>query len=173
MRSHNGMRPQDIVVLLKIISYKESEWNVRAISNDLFLSPAEITHSLNRCVLAKLLDTNKKEVYRNNLYDFLTNGIMYVFPVRPGAIVRGIVTGSSAVNIAEKLVSEDIYVWPYDDGNIRGQEIRPLYKNIPQAAERDSNLYELLCLIDMLRIGKIREVKVAKEKLYKLIFDEK
>lgn len=35
MKSHNGMRPQDIVVLLKIIALGEKEWQYRDLASQL------------------------------------------------------------------------------------------------------------------------------------------
>ena len=46
MRYHNGMRPQDIVVLLKIILLDKKDWQKKDLATELFLSPAEISLSL-------------------------------------------------------------------------------------------------------------------------------
>lgn len=42
MKKHNGMRPQDIVVLLKIISMQNQEWRNIDIANALNLSPKDL-----------------------------------------------------------------------------------------------------------------------------------
>ena len=50
MKKHSGMRPQDIVILLKIATYGDNNWYMKDIANDLFISPSEVSESLNRSV---------------------------------------------------------------------------------------------------------------------------
>ena len=56
-------------------------------------------------------------------------------------------------------------VWPYAVGTSRGTEFSPLYKNVPQAAQRDPKLYELLTLVDAIRDGRAREREIAVREL--------
>ena len=37
----------------------------------------------------------------------------------------------------------------------------PLYPTVPEAALRDEKLYELLALVDALRVGRVREREIA------------
>ncbi len=52
MRKHNGMRPQDIAVLLKIIANGNMNWHNKDLSLALSLSASEISESLNRSQVA-------------------------------------------------------------------------------------------------------------------------
>jgi hypothetical protein len=52
-------------------------------------------------------------------------------------------------------------VWADDEGSVRGESIEPLYPSAPRAAREDPKLYELLALVDALRIGRARERKLA------------
>jgi hypothetical protein len=168
MKKHNGMRPQDIAVLLKIISLQHQEWRNIDIANALNLSPSEVSEALNRCSIARLVDGKKKRVNINSFKEFLIFGLKYVFPVEPGAIVRGIPTAHSAPPISENISQgTDIYVWPYAKGTIRGQAIEPLYKTIPEVVQEDKSLYELLSITDTLRVGRAREIKLAIAELEK------
>ena len=56
-------------------------------------------------------------------------------------------------------------VWPWHEGNTRGVGFEPLYKSVPQAALRDSKLYQLLALVDAIRDGRARERKFAERDL--------
>ena len=162
MKKHNGMRPQDIVVLLKIISLQNQKWRNIDIANALHLSPSEVSEALNRSKISKLIDGKKKSVNSNSFKEFLVYGLKYVFPVEPGAIVRGVPTAHSAPPISEVISQgEDIYVWPYANGDTRGQAIDPLYKTIPEVAQKDKSFYELLAIADVLRVGRAREIKIA------------
>ena len=62
MRKHNGMRPQDIPILLKIIALEEQNWHLNDLSNYLNISISEISESLNRSKLANLIDKVEKFV---------------------------------------------------------------------------------------------------------------
>ena len=45
-------------------------------------------------------------------------------------------------------------------------EFSPLYKSVPQAARRDSRLYELLALVDAIRSGQGRARDLAVAELH-------
>lgn len=166
MRRHNGMRPQDVAVLLKIVSLGEQPWRYTDLAKSLFISQSEVAEALNRCCLARLVDESKRKVFRASLLEFLTYGVKYVFPAYPGSLVRGIATAHSASPLRESIDSqEDLYVWPYAEGNVRGQAIEPLYPKIILAANQDPRLYELLALLDAVRVGRAREYRLAVEML--------
>ena len=159
------MRPQDIVILLKIATYEDNDWYMKDIANDLFISPSEVSESLNRSVLAGLISNNKKRLMKSALYDFLVYGLKYVYPIKAGALERGIKTSHSAPPLSEEILSDEIYVWPYLEGNIRGFAIEPLHPNVPKACVKDCKLYELLALVDAIRIGSKREYNFAVNEL--------
>ena len=165
MKKHSGMRPQDIVILLKIATYGDSDWYMKDVANNLFISPSEVTESLNRSVLAGLISNNKKRVMKSALFDFLVYGLKYVYPVKPEAMVRGIKTSHSALPLSNEILSEEVCVWPYAEGDARGFAIDPLHPNVPKACLKDNKLYELLTLVDAIRIGNKREYNLAVSEL--------
>ncbi len=167
MKKHNGMRPQDIVVLLKIVALRNDDWRNSDLAHSLQISASEVSEVLNRCKIAGLIGSKKRKVHLNSFKEFLIFGLKYVFPAEPGAMVRGIVTAHSAYPISEYISSDETYVWPYAKGNTRGQAIEPLYKTLPAAIHEDSLFYELLVIIDTIRVGRVREVKIAIEELEK------
>jgi hypothetical protein len=71
--------------------------------------------------------------------------------------------------LKSKLVASpsEVYVWPDPQGVVRGQAIAPLYRSVPQAASNDPELYALLSLIDALRVGRVREQRLAASELEK------
>ncbi|GAB2679380.1 hypothetical protein GCM10027036_36780 [Flavihumibacter cheonanensis] len=155
------MRPQDVVILLKIITKKNSPWQNKDLAGELFISPAEVSDSLSRSEVAGLIDASKKVVFRQSLMEFLEHGLRYVFPARPGTMVNGIYTAHSHPFMQTKFPSEINYVWNEAFGDVRGLTIEPLYKNQVKAAKIDPALYLLLALLDVIRVGRVREVKVA------------
>jgi predicted transcriptional regulator len=168
MKEHKGMRPQDIVVLLKIICLDKQDWKLIDLAKQLYISQSEVSEALNRCRIAGLIDDSKKKVRLLAFIDFLKYGLKYVFPAQPGAIVKGIPTAHSAPPLSEKIIgNKDIYVWADEEGLIRGQSIDPLYKNLTKAVKEDKSFYEMVTLIDSLRIGRVREVNLSTEELKK------
>lgn len=169
MKKHSGMRPQDIVVLLDIISKDSSPWMMKDLAQETNISPSEVSESLNRSYLAGLIDKSKKKIMRHALLEFLIHGLRYVFPQKPGATVRGIPTAFSAPPLDDLIRSDEKLVWPYAQGNVRGQAIEPLYPSVIEAALKNSQLHELLALVDALRVGRVRERELAKVELEKRI----
>jgi hypothetical protein len=185
MKKHSGMRPQDVLILVKISTfYNNFGWvelsNLgkvkvlpkqgplkKDIAIQLKISPSEVTESLARSAFAGLYDSTTKRVMPNALFEFLQYGLKYVFPQRPGALVRGIPTAHSAKPLADLIQSSEPYVWPSADGTIRGQAIEPLYATVVQAVDKDPLLYEMLALVDAIRVGRSREVSLAVNELSK------
>ena len=170
MKSHNGMRPHDIVVLLKIISLKD-RWLNKDLSAGLNISQSEISESLNRSAIAGLISPDKKKVFKSALLKFIEYGLAYVFPAELGAMEKGIPTAHSSPVLKDLIVSQENYVWPYANGNMRGHAIQPLYPNQVYAVLQDEKLYNMLALTDSVRAGKVREKNKAID-LLKNYFDQ-
>lgn len=169
MKKHNGMRPQDILILLKILSLDGQNFYLKDISRYLYISNSEVTESVNRSIIAGLLANDKKTVMRKALFEFLIHGLPYVFPQKPGALVAGLPTAHSAPPLNKEFKTDELYVWPDLKGEIRGQTIEPFHKGQIKAAREHKALYELLALCDALRVGKTREKKMAEDELRKRI----
>lgn len=169
MKKHSGMRPHDIVILLKIAAKGEKAWFMKDLAYELGISASEISESLNRSVIAGLISPDKKRLMRLALMDFLTYGLRYVYPQQAGALVRGIPTAHSAQPLSQIISSSESYVWPYAEGTVRGQMIEPLHPQVPEASLKDELFHELLALCDALRAGRARERNLAIEELKKRI----
>lgn len=171
MKKHNGMRPQDIVILLGIITMEQKPWMMKDIAQKIGISASEVSESLYRSDKAGLFDKLTSKVNRHALIEFLKYGLRYVFPQEPGAVVRGIPTAFSAPPLNKLILSSEKLVWPYAKGSERGQAIEPLYQSAIEAALSNPALYELLALVDALRVGKVREKALAGIELEKRILD--
>ena len=163
------MRPQDVAVLLKIISLNQPNWILTTLAAEIKLSISELSESLNRSRISSLIDYNKKLVNRSNLLEFLEHGIKYVFPQSPGTMVRGTPTAHSHPSMKKIFLSNIDYVWADKNGKVIGLEIEPFYVKQVDAVKIDEKYYKLLTLTDMLRVGKIREQKYAVSELKKVL----
>ena len=99
--------------------------------------------------------------------EFLVHGVKYAFPAKRGEITRGLPTSYAAPPLKDHIVGSPEWppVWPFPEGHERGASLEPLYKTVPLAASRDSELYEWLVLIDGLREGRSRERRFAAEEV--------
>lgn len=161
IQKQQTMSPHDIVILLKIVSYGNEPWFQQPLAESLGISQSEVSKSLQRSRYAGLLDPKGKVVMKMALMEFLQYGLRYVFPQKPGPVVRGVPTSHSASPLNTQIHATEVYVWPYAKGTIRGQSIIPLYPSVPEAALTDKQLQELLALTDALRVGRAREKEMA------------
>ena len=171
------MKSQDILILLKLVSLHQSpsvqpeDFSVRALAASTGISKTEVSASLKRSIDAGLakLDRRSQLPTANTkaLLDFIVSGLRYVFPARPSAIERGLVTGFEAPGLEDLLssVGEYHYIWPDANGSDKGQSVPPLYKTAPYAAQQDPKLYQSMALVDAIRLGDPRELAIAKKAL--------
>lgn len=160
------LRPQDLVVLLRLSLDRGSVPTYAVLANELSLTASEIHAGVERAVIAQLArkdHAGKATVVREALRQFVLQGARYVFPATRGGISRGMPTGYAAAPLAAKIVqpNEPPPVWPYRSGTVRGEALYPLYPTVPDAASRNPVLYELLVLFDAVRGGSPRERTLA------------
>jgi hypothetical protein len=161
------LKPQDILVLLKLHTWQKAEWTYTELATSLYMSASEVHAALQRSAAAGLYDAESRQVRNQPLLEFLIHGIRYAFFTQPGALSRGMPTAHSAEPLKTQIVSSpnDIYVWADRHGTVKGQAIAPLYKSVPEAAKQDQELYEMLCLVDAIRVGRMRERQLATQVL--------
>jgi len=184
------LKPQDIVILLKIFSMitlpknKAGELlSQNQLAVLLCMSVSEVNAGIKRLVVSGLLAPVLREHLKHDRVIFLPvkaaceecliSAVKYFFPVRLGEPTRGIAT-SYAAPILEKYIvqgNSPVPVWPYYEGDKRGIALEPLYRSVPLSLARypDQLFYELLVLVDAIRSGRARErnlaIKLLKEKL--------
>ena len=165
------LKPQDILVLLKLVAVGSDEWSYNRLAVSLHMSPSEVHAAIKRSLSARLASQSENRARPNfrNLREFLIHGIQYVFIPERGEMTRGLATGIFAMPLSDLIVlpDEPPNVWPDPEGGQRGLAFSPLYKSVPKAAGEDPLLYELLTLVDVLRSGYARERKIAAAELEK------
>jgi hypothetical protein len=163
------LKPQDILVLLKLIAVGRQSWAYGPLAVELGMSPSEVHSAIKRAQHAELVNTHEGVTAPNvtNLEEFLIHGLKYAFKPDRGELTRGIPTAYAAPPLASQLAAGDEPppVWPDPEGNTRGISFSPLYKAATFAARRDAKLYELLALVDAIRGGRARERQLATREL--------
>jgi len=169
-RNLSSVKPQDALILLKLlVSHADSSKQLE-LALALDLSVGEISYGIQRLKAAKLLN-EKGDLLRSNILEYLTHALKYLAPASLGKVCRGVPTAHSAPPLASKIRSKDkeAYVLACPEGEVRGQSLSPIYKTAAQAALKDTAFHEILALVDAIRIGRARERKLAQELLEKMV----
>lgn len=166
-------KAQDVLVLLKLLTIADEPWTFTRLAKSLGLSVGASHNALTHLRAAGLVYEHAGDavVARRRAADFLVHGVPAVFyPVR-GAIERGIPTGTSApmllkyASAGAKVEGAIPIVWPSATGKVRGETLLPIYDTAPKAALADAALYELLALVDAVRVGHGKERKACADAL--------
>ena len=160
------LRPQDVVVLLRLSLAQDTAPTYAALAGELKLTASEIHAAVERAVTAQLArkDVNGRPmVLLEPLRLFVQHGLRYCFPATRGELTRGVPTSYAAPPMRALIVqpNEPAPVWPHRLGTVRGAAFYPLYPTVPEAALANTALYELLVLVDAVRGGSPRERALA------------
>jgi hypothetical protein len=151
------LKPQDLVVALKLVSLGGEKPAYSRLAHELSISPAEAHAAVQRAIKAGLLDAQRRP-NRRVLLDFILHGVRAAFFPERGGVTRGMPTAHAAPPLCEEIAGDDLPpVWPDPEGEVRGETLEPLYRTVPTAARNDPRLYEMLALVDAIRIGRARE----------------
>jgi hypothetical protein len=161
------LKPQDIFILLKLVTLGNRQWSYSAVALDLAISPSEVHGGIKRATQARLFDAQRNVPIIKALEEFLVHGVKYAYPPDRGPITRGIPTSYAAPPLRDLIIQPGDLppVWPDPEGDVRGYEFSPLYRSVPKAATHDRALYEILALVDAIRDGKARERDLATKEL--------
>ncbi len=164
------LKPQDLLVLLKRAASPGQVWTYAALGQVLGLSASQVHRSVQRVTEAGLAVSKGRgawQVVPEALVEFAVHGVRYAFPAKMGAVRRGVPTSFGALPLSEQISSApgEAPVWPHAEGPARGPALSPLYRHVPDAALADPALYELLALLDALRVGRNRERTLAQKLL--------
>lgn len=161
------IKPQDVLLALQL-SLLRPRLSYAALGEAVGLSASEAHAGVRRLGEARLLDPETLQVRREALQNFLVHGVPYVFPASPKEITRGVPTAWAAPGFKGLVADSGLPpVWADPDGKIQGQAVQPLYPSVPRVARKSRDLYDLLALVDTLRLGRARERRFAETELSK------
>jgi DNA-binding Lrp family transcriptional regulator len=159
------LQPQDVLVALKLYLLDDPALSFENLATRTGLSASGLHRSVGRLIESGLL-THSRTVRVGALLEFILHGVRYAYPARPGEPVRGTPTAYAAPPLVQQLRSSDLPpVWPDPLGTVRGRAVEPLHGAALIASSQDPELYELLALVDTIRIGHARERNLATEEL--------
>jgi hypothetical protein len=111
-----NLKPQDVLVLLKLVALEGRSWSYTPLGVQLGMSPSQLHAAIKRAVNAQLAIRREDEVvpHVRNLEEFLIHGLKYVFVPERGELTRGMPTAHAAPPLNQHFVStsEPPPVWP-------------------------------------------------------------
>ncbi len=162
------LRPQDLLLAIQIWRKGTRSWSYPSLGQELRLSLGEAHGGVKRAISAGLLLEQRQVVKAvpSRLLSFLLHGVASAFFPDRGQVVRGMATSVYSPALKEQIAPHPegfCIVWPRDNpqGTVKGESLVPLYSSVPEVAETDVGFYEIMSLIDVLRVGHSSEKKTA------------
>lgn len=163
------LKPQDLLLALKIAVNRRREFTLIELGNELHMAVSVVHGSIRRNEQARLLNRSAGSIraMRSSLKEFAIHGAKYAFPAILGPLTRGVPTAIAGpvLKVHFEQVNSLPPVWPDPDGSEYGPSVTPLYPTVMAACRRDNSLFEVLTLLDALRVGAAREQELAASEL--------
>lgn len=163
MPLHRVLRPVDIPVALYLALYAGASYG--DVAHDLDISPSTAHQAVKRLTYAGLANQTKdapRRIHIAALLEFLEHGVRYAFPTQKQRPRRGVPTAHSGP-VFEKNLDTDIepVVWSTARGRTIGAAVEPLIESAPDLAQRCPEVYDLLTIVDAIRVGTARDREIA------------
>lgn len=175
-----ALKSQDVLVACKLWALGGKDWTYGSLAESLGMSVSEVHDAVKRCRAAQLVTSagDAAAISKKHFFDLLSVAVPRIFFAARGGIESGWPTSVHAPSLHDAFDGlkpvplRDIFpvVWSDPAGSTRGETLAPIYGTAPEAARRDEKLYELLALVDVVRLGDVKYKKKAVDLLEKKIF---
>ena len=163
------LKPLDFVLAVKIAVNRSQNFLLAHLAEEFQVSLSTVHGSLSRAEAARLISRSAGSLraLRPAVQEFAIFGLKYAFPAVVGRAGRGLATAVGAPILAQHFHATEgpVPVWADPEGKTFGYEVIPLHPSVPMVASRDQGLYEVLALVDALRVGAAREREIAVNEL--------
>ena len=102
------LKPQDLLVLLKVAAHPPQRWTYAALGEALAMSASEAHASVKRAVASGLAVAPARGEWspvRPNVLEFVLHGVRYVWPATSGPVKRGVPTAFGTEPLASQLTA--------------------------------------------------------------------
>jgi DNA-binding Lrp family transcriptional regulator len=162
------MLPQDFVIALKLAVSRRA-YTYAELAREVGMSASQVHGAVERADRSGFVRKDTMAPVIPNILEFALHGAKYLFPPEHLPEQRGIPTAHSAPPLNDRIRSGSLLVWPYPEGDVRGEGLRPIHKSVPFASRQDEKFYQALALLDALRAGRSREQRLAGQLLTELL----
>lgn len=162
-----SLDPKDLLVILALVYVQcDDAWTYESMARLLGLSVSQVHGAVARLRASGLLvgPGFKGKVNREALAGFIIHGARFAWPPVFGGTARGLATGASSDLFDQDALQpsqEAALVWPFAQGDTRGQSLAPIHPSVPAASLREPSLRKALVHFDVLRTGRARERAMA------------
>lgn len=155
-----ALKPQDLLVRLKVAAHPPQRWAHAALGEALGPSASAVHASVKRAAASGLVVAPGRGAWspvRPRLLEFVLHGVRHVCSATAGPVRRGVPTAFGAEPPASRptVAPGEAPVWTHPAGKAKGPTRSPLHRTAPQAALTDPNLPHLLGIPQAL--GALRE----------------
>ena len=172
MNEPKPLRPQDLVLAIGLAALDRPA-SVRELQAAAGASsPSRVHASLGRLRDARLLGLATGRLLKRPLLEIIDHAVRWVFPAEVGPEAIGVPTAHAIGPLSTRLLWSRPYVWPNrpgDSGGVTGNHVEPLHDWAYGVAANIPGAHELLALTDSIRVGRVREQKMAKEHLHRTL----
>jgi DNA-binding MarR family transcriptional regulator len=161
------LKPQDFLVAIKLAVNIRRDFLLATLGQELGMVISAVHGCVRRCEQARLVSRSSGEMraVRSSILEFALHGARYAFPAIQGTLTRGMATSIAGPSLRDHFDQNKALppVWPDSSGDAYGPSITALHHTVPMASRQDEKLFDVLTLIDALRIGAAREREMAAE----------
>lgn len=153
----------DVVLALRLLT---PAGTLVELADELGVVPSQVHTALTRLGRAGLLKPGTRATNSRALTEFALYGVRYAFPASKGSLAFGVATAYSASPLAAEVDAVDVVVLPavHSDA-VQGFAVTPLYRGAAGLAVRAPQLFEMVSLVDALRLGDPRIRLAARTQL--------
>ncbi len=164
MQRPERLGPFDVVVALRLA---RPAGTLAQLADELGVVPSQIHSALGRLGRSGLLRPGSRSTNARALAEFAAHGLRYAFPATKGPLTSGVPTAYSAPPLAAEVDALDAVVWPapLHPAAVQGFGVAPLYPAAPQLPDRSPETYELVAIVDALRLADPGTRIIARERL--------
>lgn len=169
-----ALKAQDTLLALKYWSLRQGgqQSGVRAIADAIGISAGEVSKGTKRLIASRLVVERDKNLFAEAgaLLEWLCYGVRYAYPQEPAGYGRGMATSWNCPLLESEMVPPvPPLVWLTPGGEVEGALIKPIHESVPFAASHDARLYQALSMLEAIRVGKPRELAIARDLLTRLV----
>lgn len=161
------LKPQDLAAVLAVQVCPQPTWSFQSMADWMGVSRSYLFYALERAASAGLYRAEPRRVNVGGVLEFVEHGVRWSFFAELGARTRGVPTAHSGPVLSRELSSDPAaaVVWPSSEGTAVGQSLEPLYPQAAGTVESARPLYEVLTLVDAVRLGRRRDTTLAMDAL--------
>lgn len=164
-----AVRAQDVVVAAGMLALRDADGPQSQLARLLEVPRSRVSESMRRLEENGLFSRSLGSLRSARLLDLLVHGLPWMFPAVPGELAWGVPMSHSGPVLSDVIASSQPFVWPCEGGTTQGKAVEPIHATVLKAARSLPLAYEVLSLADSVRVGRVREKRLAAEALERIL----